>query len=81
MGGYPEFDEVNSTFLMTEISGFEEYCNERICIFGDDDPYVCKISADKFADEIKAKKIIIKGGKHLNAEFGYTKLEKLLEFL
>ena len=79
--GHSDFDEVNSTFLMGEIKGFENHCNERICLIGDDDPYVKFELANKFADDIKAEKIIIKGGKHLNAEFGYTKLEELIKYI
>ena len=80
-GNVAEINKMNSTFLMPEIIGFEKYCKERICIYSDDDPYLSFESQDKFANDIGAKKVVIKGGKHLNAEFGYTKLEELLQYI
>ena len=79
--GEPNYDEVNSTFLMDEIRNFDAHCNNRVCIFADDDPYVPFAYAEKFADDICAEKVIVKGGKHLNTDSGYTKFEKLLEYI
>ena len=80
-GNVAEINEMNSTFLIDDIKGFENHCKERVCIYSDNDPYLSFESQDKFADEIKAEKIIIKGGKHLNAESGYIKLEELLRHI
>lgn len=80
-GNIAEINEMNKTFLMPKIKNFENYCKERICIYSDNDPYLSLESLNGFADEIKATKVIIKGGKHLNSEAGYTKFEKLLEYI
>lgn len=76
--GHKDFDKVNETFLMNNIEGFEKHCAKRICIYSDDDPYVKFELSDKFADEINARKVVIKGGKHFNEESGYTQFPELL---
>lgn len=80
-GNVDEINKMNKTFLLPEINGFENLCKKRICIYSDDDPYLTFVSQNNFANDIKAEKIIIKGGKHLNAESGYTKLEILLKYI
>ena len=66
------------------IENFEdikEYCNDIICYYSDNDPYV-KFEVEKsFADAISKEQHIIKNGEHINAESGYTKFEEILKVL
>lgn len=57
------------------------YCNDIVCFFTDNDPYVKQEAEKEFADTITDKQIMISGGGHLNAEFGYEELKELLNYL
>ncbi|MCL2869425.1 alpha/beta hydrolase [Candidatus Saccharibacteria bacterium] len=50
-------------------------------IRGDDDPYVSAIQAKELASKLGVKPILVQGGGHLNAEFGYTKFPYLLDLI
>ena len=65
-------------YLETDESG-KNYCDNIICFYSDNDPYV-KFDVEKeFADTISNKQHIIKNGGHINAESGYTKFEEILK--
>lgn len=74
---------INPTYYIEEnkIDEIKKYVNEIICIFGDNDPYIPQEKLYDLADKIEAKKVIIPGGGHLNAEFGYEKFEELLKYI
>ena len=64
------------------IDNFEnvkKYCNDIVCYYSDNDPYV-KFDIEKsFADKIANRQYIIKNGGHINSETGYTKFEEILK--
>ena len=61
--------------------GVRDCCDKVICLYSDNDPYV-KFEAEKdFADNIATEQVVIKDGGHLNFEAGYSKFEKLLEYI
>lgn len=74
---------VNSTFYVSdeEISNIKELCNEIICIYGDDDPYIPQNVFSNLSTKLDAKSIIIHNGGHLNKDAGYDKFEEILKFI
>ena len=74
---------VNSTFYVSneEISNIKELCNEIICIYGDDDPFIPQKVFSNLSTKLDAKSIIIHKGGHLNKDAGYDKFEEILKFI
>lgn len=76
-----EYDDVNRGMFLENLADVKKYCDEIVCFYADNDPYV-KYEAEKdFADTIATKQIIIKDGGHFNSESGYREFPELLEFV
>lgn len=76
-----DYDEVNHTMYLNNLADIKNFCDEIICFYSDNDPYV-KYDAEKdFADTIATEQIIIKGGGHLNSESGYREFPELLKYI
>ncbi len=76
-----EFDAVNEPMFIDNFEDIKEYCNNIICYYSDNDPYV-KFEVEKsFADTVSNEQYIIKNGGHINAESGYTEFEEILKVL
>lgn len=74
-----EFDSVNKPMFIDNFDNVKQYCNNIVCYYSDNDPYV-KYNIEKdFADKLTDKQYIIKNGGHINAETGYTKFEEILK--
>ncbi len=74
-----DFDAVNKPMFIDNYIDAKKYCDNIVCFYSDNDPYV-KFEVEKeFADEISSKQYIIKNGGHINTESGYTKFEEILE--
>lgn len=59
----------------------KKYCDDIVCFYSDNDPYV-KFDVEKqFADTITDKQIIIKNGGHINSESGFSKFEEILDYI
>ena len=69
------------TFFIDDISKFKSLCEETICFYSKDDPYIPLESLQKFADDLGAKHCIYEYSGHFNANAGYFKFEDLLKFL
>lgn len=81
LGINEEYDNVNKSMYLDDLAEVKNYCNDIICFYSDNDPYV-KYEVEKdFADTIANKQIAIKGGGHLNSESNYTKFDELLEYV
>jgi uncharacterized protein len=81
--GNEYYDNLNADFINHNFN-WEKIKNNagKITLFhGDNDPYVPLSVAQKLADHLETRMIIIKNGGHLNAESGYTKFEELLSLL
>lgn len=72
--GLPEYDALNKSFVEGPIDWpkIKYNCREFRVIAGDGDPYVPFAASKNVADGLGCPLTIIAGGKHLNAEFGYT---------
>lgn len=81
LGIDPNFDAVNEPMFIDNYSDIKKYCNDIVCFYSDNDPYV-KFEIEKdFADKVSDKQYIIKSGGHINAESGYTSFEEMLPIL
>ena len=81
LGINEEYDAVTESMYLENIENIHDYCNNIICFYSDNDPYV-KYEAEKdFASKVADKEIVISGGGHLNSELGYEKFEELLEYI
>ncbi len=78
LGINEEYDAVNESMFFDNLGDVKQYCNEIICFYSDNDPYVKYENEKEFADTISTKQILIKNGGHLNSESGYTEFEELL---
>lgn len=80
-GTVPEIDYVNQTMFIDNYVDIKNYCNNIICFYTDNDPYIPYKKEKEFADDISNKQILIEGGGHLNSENGYLKFEEILKFI
>lgn len=81
LGIDPDFDAVNEPMFTDSLEKIKEYCNDIVCYYSDNDPYVKYEVEKSFADSITDEQYIIKNGGHINAESGYTKFEEILKVL
>ena len=79
LGINKEYDTVNKSMYFTNLADVKNYCDDIVCFYSDNDPYV-KYDVEKdFADRLTNKQYIIKNGGHINSETGYTKFEEILK--
>ena len=78
-----EYDLLNSSFINGDFdwSIIKATSTIMTILHGDDDPYVPVEHARQLSGFIDAPLHIIKDGGHLNAEAGYSKFPKILDFL
>lgn len=80
-GVSPEYDEVNKTMFESGLEKIKDLCNDIVCIYSDNDPYV-KMQAEKdFADMVSHRQILVERGGHLNKGSGYSDFPLLKEFI
>ncbi len=81
LGIDPDFDAVNESMFFDNLADIKNYCDNIICFYSDNDPYV-KFDVEKaFADTIANEQYIIKDGGHINAESGYTEFVDILKVI
>lgn len=81
LGINPDYDAVNKPMYVSNFKDIKKYCDDIVCFYSDNDPYV-KFDVEKqFADAIADKQIIVKGGGHINSESGFEKFEELLGYI
>ena len=79
LGISEEYDTVNKPMFIDNLMDVKKYCDNIICYYSDNDPYV-KYEVEKaFADTISNEQHIIHNGGHINSESGYTEFEEILE--
>jgi predicted alpha/beta hydrolase family esterase len=81
LGINKDYDNVNKSMYLKDISKVKYYANEIICFYSNNDPYVKYYIEKDFADEIATKHILIKDGGHINSESGYFKFEEILKYI
>lgn len=76
-----DYDAVNESMYFDNLSDIKNYCNDIVCFYSDNDPYVKYIAEKEFADTITDNQVVINGGGHLNSESGYVEFGELLKYL
>jgi len=76
-----EYDVVNKTMFLEDVSKIKSYCDDIICIYSDNDPYVHFDAEKDFADNVATKQIIIKNGGHLNKSSGFEEFPQLKDYI
>lgn len=79
LGINEEYDKVNKTMYINNIEDIHDYCNDIVCFYSDNDPYVSYEIEKDFANKVSNKQIVIPNGGHLNSESGYNEFKELLE--
>ncbi|MGM9849315.1 MAG: RBBP9/YdeN family alpha/beta hydrolase [Bacilli bacterium] len=79
LGIDPDFDAVNEPMFLDNLEDIKNYCNDIVCYYSDNDPYVKYEVEKSFADKVSNKQHIISNGGHINAESGYTEFNDILE--
>ena len=76
-----DYDRVNESMYTNSSTDVKQYCDEIICYYSKNDPYVDYDAEKLFADEIATQQIIIENGGHLNTESGYEEFEELTRWI
>ncbi len=76
-----DYDAVNVSMYFDNLADVKNYCDDIVCFYSDNDPYVKYEAEKEFADTIANNQIVIKNGGHLNSESGYNKFSDLINFL
>lgn len=79
LGIDPDFDAVNESMFFNNLEDIKKYCDDIVCFYSDNDPYVKFAVEKEFADTISNKQVIIKNGGHINAESGFTEFTEILK--
>ena len=75
------YDTVNKSMYLDNLTDVKNYCDDIICLYTDNDPYVSYEAEKEFADTITKNQVVISGGGHLNSESGYDKFPELLKYV
>ena len=74
-----DFDEVNEPMFIDNYKDIKNYCDNIVCYYSDNDPYVKFEVEQEFADVISNRKYIIENGGHINEESGYVTFGEILK--
>lgn len=81
LGINDEYDNVNRTMYLDNLSDVKQYANEIVCFYSDNDPYV-KYEAEKdFADSIATEQILLPNSGHINSDSGFDTFEDMVNYL
>ena len=78
LGINEEYDSVNESMYFDNLEDIKKYCDDIICYYSDNDPYVKYDVEKNFADKISVQQYCIHNGGHLNAESNYVEFKELL---
>lgn len=78
LGINEEYDSVNESMYFDNLEDIKKYCDEIICYYSDNDPYVKYDVEKEFADAISTEQYCIPYGGHLNIESNYRAFKELL---
>ena len=81
LGINEEYDAVNNSMYINNLEDVKKCCDDIVCYYSDNDPYVKYDVEKNFADKISSKQYCIHNGGHLNAESSYTEFKELLNNL
>ena len=76
-----DYDAVNHSMYLDNLADVKKYCDDIICFYSDNDPYVNYEAEKTFADTVATEQIIIHNGGHLNSESGHSEFPELLKYV
>lgn len=77
-----DMDLYKSFYIDKEkLKNIKQYTDEIISFYSDNDPVIPMEVAEKFADEIFSKKILIKNAWHFNEKYSFTEFEEILKYI
>lgn len=76
-----EYDTVNKTMYLSNLEEIENYSDEIICFYSDNDPYVKYEAEKEFADTITQNQILLPKAGHINSESGFDTFEDIVSYL
>ncbi len=76
-----DYDAVNESMYFNNLADIKNYCDDIVCFYSENDPYVKYEAEKEFADTITENQVIILDGGHLNSESGYTEFTELLKYI
>lgn len=76
-----DFDEVNCTMFTNRCKEFPQLCDQRICFYSKNDPYVRLEKLQEFAKLVDAEEVVVEDAGHFNKNAGYAKFERMLNYL
>ena len=79
LGINSDYDTVNKPMYLDNLEDVKKYCNDIVCFYSDNDPYVKYDIEKQFAGTVANKQIIIKDGGHINSESGFGEFEEILD--
>ncbi len=76
-----QFELINGDYYKSDFdfNKLRKLIPKSYVLYGESDPYVEKKYLVDFADKLGSKKIVVKKGGHLNAEFGFTEFPLLVD--
>ncbi|HQH26166.1 MAG TPA: alpha/beta fold hydrolase [Oligoflexia bacterium] len=76
----PEFDPLIESFVAEPFNWerIRQNAGQAVVYHGDNDPYVPLALGQEIAEELGAQFVMVPGGGHLNAAFGFTTFDLLL---
>lgn len=76
-----EYDTVNGSMYFENLADVNQYADDIICFYSDNDPYV-KLEAEKeFADSVSTEQILLPNAGHINSESGFNAFEEIVPYL
>lgn len=79
---YDDIDLYKSFYVDDEdLVSISDYCEDIICLYSDNDPYVGLDNAKNFALNIKGEEVLINGAGHFNEQSGYKEFKELLDYI
>ncbi len=79
--GNLEFDKINQSMFLEDVSAFKDLCKKRICFYSKNDPYIRYDVLQEFAKSIDAEEVVYENAGHFNTNAGYTKFNDIIKYL
>ena len=79
--GNLEFDKINQTMFLEDVSAFKDLCKKRICFYSKNDPYIKYDALQDFAKSIDAQEVVYEKAGHFNTNAGYNEFHEIIRYL
>lgn len=81
-----QFDKDNSlydSFYMEDehLTKIYKLCNDIVCFYSDNDPYIPKEKAELFATTVRGKCVLVNNAGHFNEKYGYKEFKEIIEYI